>query len=54
MLTINEDIADIYSKEFNLGIIGLRFFTVYGPFGRPDMAYLNLTKIYLMICRSCL
>ena len=36
---INEDIADFYSKEFNLNIIGLRFFTVYGPFGRPDMAY---------------
>ena len=40
----NEDIADIYSKEFNLGIIGLRFFTVYGPFGRPDMAYFKFSK----------
>jgi UDP-glucuronate 4-epimerase len=35
----NEIIADVYSKNFNLNCFGLRFFTVYGPFGRPDMAY---------------
>jgi len=35
----NEIIADVYSKNFNLNCYGLRFFTVYGPFGRPDMAY---------------
>jgi UDP-glucuronate 4-epimerase len=37
----NEIIADVYSKNFNLNCIGLRFFTVYGPYGRPDMAYYN-------------
>lgn len=35
----NEIIADVYSKNFNLNCFGLRFFTVYGPYGRPDMAY---------------
>ena len=35
----NEIVADVYSKNFNLNCFGLRFFTVYGPFGRPDMAY---------------
>jgi UDP-glucuronate 4-epimerase len=35
----NEIIAESYSKNFKLNCIGLRFFTVYGPFGRPDMAY---------------
>ncbi len=34
---MNERIAEIYSKNFNLNMIGLRLFTVYGPFGRPDM-----------------
>ena len=37
----NEVIADVYSKNFNLNCFGLRFFTVYGPYGRPDMAYYN-------------
>lgn len=37
----NEIIADVYSKNFNLNCFGLRFFTVYGPYGRPDMAYYN-------------
>jgi UDP-glucuronate 4-epimerase len=37
----NEIVADVYSKNFNLNCFGLRFFTVYGPFGRPDMAYYN-------------
>jgi len=35
----NEIIAESYSRNFNLKCIGLRFFTVYGPYGRPDMAY---------------
>ena len=35
----NEIIASSYSKNFNMKTIGLRFFTVYGPYGRPDMAY---------------
>jgi len=34
---INEKIANIYNKNFNIKTIGLRFFTIYGPFGRPDM-----------------
>ena len=33
----NEIMSYSYSKIYNLNIIGLRFFTVYGPFGRPDM-----------------
>jgi UDP-glucuronate 4-epimerase len=37
----NEIVADVYSKNFNLNCVGLRFFTVYGPYGRPDMAYYN-------------
>ena len=35
----NELIAFSYSKLYNLNTVGLRFFTVYGPWGRPDMAY---------------
>lgn len=35
----NELIAHTYSHLYNLPITGLRFFTVYGPWGRPDMAY---------------
>lgn len=40
----NELIAHCYSNLFNIQTIGLRFFTVYGPFGRPDMAYFSFTK----------
>ena len=40
----NEIIAYSYSKMFKMRITGLRFFTVYGPFGRPDMALFNFTK----------
>jgi UDP-glucuronate 4-epimerase len=36
----NEVLANIYSKHFDLQIIGLRFFSVYGTWGRPDMAYM--------------
>ncbi|MBV68366.1 MAG: hypothetical protein CMJ08_01015 [Pelagibacterales bacterium] len=39
----NELMAESYSKLFSLKIIGLRFFTVYGPWGRPDMAIWQFT-----------
>jgi len=40
----NEEIANYYSREYNLNIIGLRFFTVYGEWGRPDMFLFKLFK----------
>ena len=40
----NEIIAKSYSKNFNMKCIGLRFFTVYGPYGRPDMAYFSFLE----------
>ena len=40
----NEILAQTYSNLYNIKCTGLRFFTVYGPFGRPDMAYFNFTK----------
>ena len=40
----NELIAYTYSHLYNLPTTGLRFFTVYGPWGRPDMAVYNFTK----------
>ncbi len=40
----NEIIAHSYSKNFKLKSIGLRFFTVYGPYGRPDMAYYSFLE----------
>ena len=40
----NEVMAHSYSYLFNIPISGLRFFTVYGPYGRPDMAYYKFTK----------
>ena len=40
----NELMAHSYSHLFNLPITGLRFFTVYGPWGRPDMALFKFTK----------
>ena len=43
----NELIAHSYSHLFDLEVIGLRFFTVYGPWGRPDMAYFLFTKAIL-------
>ena len=43
----NELIAHVYSYSFNLPTTGLRFFTVYGPWGRPDMAYYSFTKAIL-------
>lgn len=40
----NELIAHAYSKLYNIPSTGLRFFTVYGPAGRPDMAYFGFTN----------
>ena len=40
----NELMAYCYSKLYNIPSTGLRFFTVYGPAGRPDMAYFNFTN----------
>ncbi|MDA0995180.1 MAG: NAD-dependent epimerase/dehydratase family protein, partial [Proteobacteria bacterium] len=40
----NELMAHTYSNLYNLPTTGLRFFTVYGPFGRPDMALFTFTK----------
>ena len=39
----DELLAHAYSKLYNIPTTGLRFFTVYGPMGRPDMAYFNFT-----------
>jgi UDP-glucuronate 4-epimerase len=43
----NELMAHTYSHLFNLPTTGLRFFTVYGPWGRPDMALFKFTKSIL-------
>lgn len=40
----NELMAHTYSNLYNLSTTGLRFFTVYGPWGRPDMALFKFTK----------
>ena len=40
----NELMAHSYSHLYGIPITGLRFFTVYGPYGRPDMAYFLFTK----------
>ena len=46
----NELMAHTYSHLFNFETIGLRFFTVYGPWGRPDMALFLFTKA--MLCNE--
>lgn len=43
----NELMGHAYSKLFDISITGLRFFTVYGPWGRPDMAYFLFTDAIL-------
>ena len=43
----NELMAHTYSHLYKMTTIGLRFFTVYGPWGRPDMAYYFFTKAIL-------
>ena len=40
----NELLGAYYSKQFKMKITGLRFFSVYGPYGRPDMAYFDFSK----------
>lgn len=40
----NELLANAYSHLYDIPCTGLRFFTVYGPYGRPDMAYFSFTK----------
>lgn len=40
----NELMAYAYSNLYDIPVTGLRFFTVYGPLGRPDMAYFSFTK----------
>jgi len=40
----NEVMAESYKNLYGIEAIGLRFFTVYGPLGRPDMAYFKFTK----------
>ena len=40
----NELMAHVYAKLYGLPCTGLRFFTVYGPMGRPDMAYFGFTN----------
>lgn len=43
----NELMAHVYSHLYDIPTTGLRFFTVYGPFGRPDMAYFKFAKAIL-------
>ena len=43
----NELMAHTYSHLYGMRTTGLRFFTVYGPWGRPDMAYFSFTKAIL-------
>ena len=41
---LNEKIAETYSKISNIKFIGLRFFTIYGEYGRPDMFLFKMFK----------
>ena len=41
---MNELMANTYHHLYHLPLVGLRFFTAYGPWGRPDMAYFSFTK----------
>lgn len=43
----NELMAESYAHLYNIPTTGLRFFTVYGPWGRPDMAYYKFTRAIL-------
>lgn len=40
----NENLARQFAEKYSSNVIGLRFFTVYGPYGRPDMAYFSFSK----------
>lgn len=46
----NELMSHAYSKLYNIPSTGLRFFTVYGPAGRPDMAYFGFTNKLSFLC----
>ena len=41
---LNEIISGFYSKKYNIRMVGMRFFTIYGEWGRPDMFFLKLFK----------
>ena len=43
----NEEYAELNFNKLQLSMIGLRFFSVYGPYGRPDMAYFSFTRSIL-------
>ena len=43
----NEILADIFSKTYSINCVGLRFFTVYGPYGRPDMSLFKFVEAAL-------
>ncbi len=43
----NEALAHAYHSMYGLSVTGLRYFTVYGPWGRPDMAYFSFTNALL-------
>jgi UDP-glucuronate 4-epimerase len=43
----NELMALVYARQFGVAATGLRFFTVYGPWGRPDMAAFKFTRAIL-------
>ncbi len=43
----NELMAHVYNHLYGIKMVGLRFFTVYGPWGRPDMAYYKFTEAIL-------
>ena len=49
----DELLAYSYSKLYKIKTTGLRFFTVYGPFGRPDMAYFSLTSVGSYAFNGC-
>ncbi|KAJ0565532.1 putative UDP-glucuronate 4-epimerase [Helianthus annuus] len=49
-----EEIAHTYNHIYGLSLTGLRFFTVYGPWGRPDMAYFFFTRDILKGCLGAL
>ena len=42
---MNENLATYYANNFKITILGMRFFTVYGPLGRPDMSYFKFSNL---------
>ena len=43
----NEEMANVYRNLYGMNLAGFRFFSVYGPWGRPDMAMMLFTKAML-------